>query len=213
MSTNHPKLLIREDGTFRLDDVRLSYPHLFKAWAGESSEEGKVQQKKFSASLLIPLTSHKNEIIAIRKQALILAREEFMPKGADANKWQFPADKLCIRNGNGTGKAEQEGHWFLKASELTRPATVGARNEPVAEEDGVFFAGCFVSVNFRLWAQNNKFGKRINANLLAVKFMRKGDPLAESGPRPDVSDVFGGMEEEDDGFGGDGLGGDDDGLS
>jgi hypothetical protein len=210
--SKHPKLIVRPDGTYRLDDVRLSYPHLFRPYAGKPKPgDAQQQQKKYKATLLIPLSSHKEEIIEIRRQAILLAREKLAPKGVDLSKWKPADDKLCIRNGSGTGQAEQEGHWILSASESTRPATLGAKNEPVAEEDGVLYAGCYVSVNFRLWAMNNDFGKRINANLLAVKFMRKGDPLATNGPRPDVSDVFSGMEsEEDDGLGGgDGLGGDD----
>ena len=48
----------------------------------------------------------------------------------------------------------------------------------IYEEDGVIYDGCYVTAIIGIWAQDNKFGKRINANLLGVQFKKDGDPLA-----------------------------------
>ena len=39
MSTNTTNLVFREDGCILIKNVRLSYPHLFKAWAKNPDKE------------------------------------------------------------------------------------------------------------------------------------------------------------------------------
>lgn len=203
-----PNLIQREDGTFRLDNVRISYPYIFSPDPGKPDKKtGKLPAPKYRADFLLPLASHKADIVAIRAAAIALSKESF--KGQVVS-----AERLCVRNVSQSGKPEQDGCWLLRASEKKRPAVVGKGNVPLAEEDGVLFPGCYVSLNFRLWAQDHDDGgKRINANLLAVRWMsnpKPGDVPIEAGGgvRPEVSDVFAGFEDEEGGGLDDGLGDD-----
>ena len=43
------------------------------------------------------------------------------------------------------------------------------------ESDDVVYGGCFVNVLIRPWKQDNKHGKKINANLRAVQFEKDGE--------------------------------------
>jgi len=47
-----------------------------------------------------------------------------------------------------------------------------------------------------LWAQNNQYGKRINAQLDGVQFVRDGDPFGDGAVGVDAFDVFG-VDDED----------------
>jgi hypothetical protein len=89
--------------------------------------------------------------------------------------------KLCLRDG--AEKDEIDGYGeeikFISASCSKRPPVVGRDLTPLAEEDGILYAGCYVNVSFRLWAQDNQFGKRVNAQLRAVQFVRDGDAFGE----------------------------------
>jgi hypothetical protein len=50
-----------------------------------------------------------------------------------------------------------------------------------------------------LWGQNNKFGKRVNAQLDGVQFNQDGEPFGDAGVSTNAFDVFG-DEDEDEGF-------------
>ena len=164
-----------EQGTIQIKDVRLSYPHLFKPWAQNDD-----QDKKYSARFLLPTATHGAEIKAIQQYLTKMMAEKF--------KARIPLDKLFMRDGNATGKPEDEGCWYISASDSIRPQVVGKRREPLTEEDDVVYGGCYVNVLIRPWAQDNKFGKRINANLVAVQFVRDGERFGAA--RPDVNDHF-----------------------
>jgi len=59
---------------------------------------------------------------------------------------------------------------------------------PVVEADGVIYSGCYVNAIIDLWAQDNQFGKRINATLLGVQFAYDGDAFASGGSGVSVDD-------------------------
>jgi len=47
------------------------------------------------------------------------------------------------------------------------------------EENGKPYAGCYVNMSIRLWAQDNQFGKRVNAQLRAVQFVKDGEAFGD----------------------------------
>jgi hypothetical protein len=69
---------------------------------------------------------------------------------------------------------------------------------PLAEEDNRIYAGCYVNAIFSLWAQNNQYGKRINAQLDGVQFAKDGEPFADGGVSVSEFDAFGDDMDEDD---------------
>lgn len=146
----------------KLTNVRLSFPHLFTP---HSMEEG--QEKKFSATFLLDNEKHKALINQIEKQIERMAIDAFKKK---------VSFKSCLRDGNDKIDLDgYEGCMFIPASRKTRPAVVDRDVNPVTEEDGVLYAGCYVNATIRLWVQDNKWGKRVNAELRAVQFVKDGE--------------------------------------
>lgn len=147
----------------KLDGVRLSFPHLFQP---HSMEEG--QEKKFSAVFLLDDEKHATLIAHIEKLIDRCALDQYKKK---------ISFKRCLRDG--AEKPEMDGYGegthFISAARKTRPAVVNRDRSPVTEEDGIIYAGCYVNASIRLWAQDNKWGKRVNAELRAVQFLRDGD--------------------------------------
>lgn len=186
-------MTIREDGCILLKGVRLSYPHLFKKWAGEDG-----QTPKYSGRFLVDKKTHEKEIEALREHIKAFMKEHGKGKKASPRKWFF-------RDGDHeeeTGGDEVKGQWYIAASENTRPNAINKDKSPVSEEDDILYAGCVVNVLIRPWFQNNKFGIRVNANLLAVQFVRDGERFSGVS-RPDVDEAF--DDESDDDDGDDGL--------
>ena len=102
-------------------------------------------------------------------------------------KWKalkLPDVRKCLRDGDLLGKEEYEGKFVLSASCKKRPVVVKAEDGslvPVTQDDGLIYSGCIANANVNLWAQDNKFGKRINCELLAVQWKGDGTPLGGGG--------------------------------
>lgn len=174
----------KDPGIITLPNVRLSFPHL---WTPHAMEEG--QEPKFSATFLFDNTEHS--VLLDKIDALIdrLALDEFKKK---------VGFKRCLRDGN--EKSELEGYGdgttFLTAANKARPGVVDRRLNPIAEADGIIYAGCYVNATVRLWVQNNNWGKRVNAQLRAVQFVKDG---ASFGAGPvDATQEFSALEDSDD---------------
>jgi hypothetical protein len=84
----------------------------------------------------------------------------------------------------------------LKASTKRRPLVITRDKTPIVESDNIVYAGCYVNAIVSLWAQNNQYGKRINAQLDAVQFVRDGEPFGDGGVSPNEFDAFGDDDEE-----------------
>lgn len=167
----------------KLSNVRLSFPNIFR----KATFEG--QETKFEATFLLSKTEHAALIKEI--QSAIAAKIKDDLKGA-----KLGPDKLCLKDGDNFDYAGYAGNWSLKASNKKRPLVIDRDRTPLAEEDNKLYAGCYVNAMIELWTQNNGFGKRINANLLGVQFLRDGEPFADGeSASADDFDAFG--DEED----------------
>jgi len=110
---------------------------------------------------------------------------------------KLPADKICLRDGDDVEYAGYAGHMSIKASSSKRPMVLDRDRSPLAEDDNRLYAGCHVNAIIELWAQNNQWGKRINANLLGVQFFKDGEPFSDGvTASADDFDAFDASEED-----------------
>lgn len=80
------------------------------------------------------------------------------------------------------------GMFSLGAASKARPLVIDRDKSPLTEKDGRPYAGCYVNGQIDIWAQDNAFGRRINASLMGVQFVKDGD--AFTGGRPADPDDF-----------------------
>ena len=166
----------------KLENVRLSFPSLFRK-ANFNGEE-----TKYEATLLINKDSQADLIKQLEKAIQEKLKTDL--KGA-----KLGADKICLRDGDGVDYDGYEGHMSLKAANSKRPLVIDKDKSPLTEDDNVIYGGCYVNAIIELWAQNNNWGKRINANLLGVQFVRDGESFGSAGESASVDD-FEELEEE-----------------
>ena len=156
--------------TIKLKNVRLSaYPALFQ----RPTFEGEMQAK-YGCKLLLDPDEHADQIEALKREITALVNDKL-----DGHR--LPSDKLCLRRGEDTGKAYQEGYWVLSVSTKNRPVVLDRRKNLVTDDDGVIYPGCRVNANVSLWAQKNKFGKRINGELEGVQHVGDDEPIEAGG--------------------------------
>ena len=111
-----------------------------------------------------------------------VATEKWGAKAVEVYTMLKAADKLCLHDGD--AKADKEGfkgNLYVSASNKLKPLVIDGLKQPLTADSGKPYSGCYVNAEIELWAQDNKFGKRINASLRGVQFVRDGQRLAGGG--------------------------------
>lgn len=173
-----------------ISEARLAFADaLFEAKGFTDPKTGKTSDPQHSVTLLIDRSNPQ-----VRQT--IEAEEERVAK----EKWgaKAPAILAEIRaNNRGAIKAGElkasydgfPGNDFVSANNKTRPTIVNRDGSQLAMSDGVIYSGCYALAHITLWAQDNAFGKRINANITGVQFLRDGDAFG-GGAAPSSTDDF-----------------------
>lgn len=159
----------------KLSNVRLAFPQLFEAKTVNGEGE-----PAFSASFII---DPKNPALSeLRKAIDTVGREKWNSKWDAIKKAMEAADKTALHDGDTKADyAGYEGNFFVSARNKTRPLVIDRDKSPLTAADGRPYAGCYVHASIELWAQDNAYGKRINASLRGVQFYKDGDAFAGGG--------------------------------
>ena len=176
---------------------------------------GKPGEPRCGCSLILDPKTQGVIIKAVRAKIVEVATEKWAAKAQDILKSLNAKGDLCLRNGD--TKAEFDGFdgmWYVAANNTARPIVVDKDKSQLTQADGRVYAGCYVNASLDIWAQDNQWGKRVNAKLLAIQFDRDGEAFSGgegySDDDFDASDKSdGGSAGGDDMFGGDSA---DDGL-
>lgn len=152
--------------------ARLSFPRLYTP---KSFTPG--QPPRFEATFLLdPSNAVHKQQLAVLKAAILKLIEA---------KWggQRPKDlKLCVDDGNTKEYDGYKDRIFIRSASKHRPVVADqGRNElrldAQGQEPRIPYAGGYVIGKITLWAQDNAFGRRINANLIAVQHVKDGSPF------------------------------------
>lgn len=159
----------------KLPRARLSFPSLF-----QTSVFGGEDTGKFEATFILDKVEHADQIKQLQGEILRMQKEEL--------KGKIPADKIALKDGDEMGRPEYEGKMTIKATTKRRPLVIDRDKSPIVEADNKIYAGCYVHGIISLWAQNNQYGKRINASLEGVMFAADGAPFGDGGATVDDFD-------------------------
>lgn len=168
----------------KMQNVRLSFPSVFQhgTFGGESTG-------KFEATFILDKVDHADLIASIKAQ---------IKKLMDESKIKVGSDKICLKDGDELGRPEMEGKYTIKASTKKRPLVINRDKSPITEDDNIIYAGCHVHGIVSLWAQNNNYGKRINAQLDGIQFFKDGEAFGDGGVSVSEFDDFASDSSSDD---------------
>src|SRR5574341_4705 len=163
------------DNWLWIRDVRIAYAQgIFEARAPKDGDKSKA---KYGAAFLF-LPTHP----CVKDIANFVIKAAQTRWGAKANEMLAmlkAGDKLPGHSGDAKAtSAGYAGNLFLNAGNAIRPLILDANKQPLAAADGKPYSGCYVNAFVEIWAQDNQHGKRINASLLGVQFVRDGERLA-----------------------------------
>lgn len=159
----------------KLINVRLAFPQLFEAKTVNGEGE-----PAFSASFLF--APNHPAVKEIEKAIEAVGAAKWGQKWPQVKKELTTKDRTALHDGD--TKAEYAGfpgNMFVSARNKMRPTVIDQDRSPLVQADGRPYAGCYVNAIVELWAQDNNFGKRINASLSGVQFYKDGDAFAGGG--------------------------------
>jgi hypothetical protein len=163
----------------KLTDVRLFFPKLFTPEAFKN-EEGK--EKNYQARFGILKDSPLMKIV----QAAIIAtaKAKWNDKAELVIKQLRAENKICVYDGDVKTTEGFAGNFVISANRKQkegRPLLLDRSRNVLAEDTGVLYSGCYVNAVVRFWAQDNGWGKRINASLHGVQFFKAGEAFSGGG--------------------------------
>jgi len=160
-----------------LERVRLAFPSLF-----EKDEFG-----KFGAAFLLEPDHAAIPKLKVAEDAV--AKEKWGAK-AEATMKEIKANGRDVVQ-DGDKKASYDGYAgnkFVNANSDSRPGVYDRNKQPLVAGDGKPYAGCYVDAIVEVWAQDNQWGKRINAQLTGVRFREDGDNFSAGAPPAEADD-------------------------
>lgn len=159
----------------KLTNVRLAFPSLFEAKAVNGEGE-----PRFSASFLLDPADPQVKTLNAAIDAV--AKEKWGAKTEAILKQLRATDKVALHDGDLKSQYDGfPGMLYVSAANKVRPLVIDADKSQLAPSDGRPYAGCYVNASIELWAQDNNYGKRVNASLRGVQFFRDGDAFAGGG--------------------------------
>ena len=201
-----PNAVRYSDGTILLKNVRLSYPWLFTAQ--ENKADDGTLTKSYSVTGLMPKETHEDakKMLVRAINALLLEHNKTKqnPKGS------IPSDKKFCRDGDpkdedDAGKPENAGMWVVATRESKKPILLDKFKDPATgkprrltdADKEKLYGGCWGNILIRPWFQDNKYGKRVNAGISVVQFVKNDTPFGTGRiSDDDVDDTFDAEGEE-----------------
>lgn len=181
----------------RLKNVRISFPALDKPEAFGDGEP--AYQAKF---IIVPDSPN---VKLIEDAMASVAKEQWKDKAASVLELLKEDKKLCFvkapyRNKKtGEAYAGFDGMYSLSARSKNQPTVFDKFNRPITDPRDIkslIYSGCFVHAKIDIWAQDNKWGRRINANIAGVMFAKDGE--AFGGSTPASADDFDDLKADED---------------
>lgn len=166
----------------RLKNVRIAFPSLARP---ESMGDG---TPAYAAKFIIdPEGEHAEEI---QKAINEVATEKWAAKAPKILKMLKDDKKMAYVEGEyrsrktGDVYAGFEGKHYLSARRAEGRPTIldrfGVEVKETADIERLIYSGCYVHAMIDIWAQDNKYGQRINASLQGVMFATDGDSFGGS---------------------------------
>ena len=185
-----------------LSNVRLSFPHLVEPQKRVSPETGK-ERLSYSGDFIMPADhpGFKQFMAKIGEMALMKWKEH-----ANQVMNLINADRKLRCYGDGNQKVNSKtfqpydgyaGNVYITAGRDNPPQIIQADGTPIDLSNSMayqaltrkMYGGCRVNVAIKPWLQENKHGRGIRADLVAVQFAGDDKPFGEGAV--DASSMFG----------------------
>jgi hypothetical protein len=189
------------NGIIFLSDVRLSFPHLVEPQKNINAETGK-ERISYNGEFIMP-ESHAGFAQFMQRYA-VLAQEKWK-EHANTVMSMILNDRKSRCFGQGSEKVNKKtflpydgyvGQVFISAGRDQMPQIIQADGSPIDPSNTMayqqltrkMYGGCRVNAAIKPWIQENKHGRAIRCDLVAVQFFKDDTAFGEG--VIDASGVF-----------------------
>ena len=157
-----------------MPDVRIAFASIFSP--SKMTDDQNATPRYSVTSLIEPGSATAKAIMAAVKE---VAAEKWGDKSKGILDGLVKKDRICYHTVEKTNKKGEiydgfAGMHFVTASCEVRPQVVDRNKSPLTQADGRPYGGCYCNIIVDIWAQDNKFGQRVNAKLGAIQFVKDG---------------------------------------
>jgi len=150
-----------------IKEARCSFPQLY------SKQLNDGQEFNPGITLVLEAKKHADKIAEVKAAINATINNNPKLKKAKENEKLGP-DRLCLRKATDDQTKYLEGNIILKAGNPRPPLVLFPDGKTTMHEDNnAIYSGCYVNAKIEIWGQDNNYGKRINAKLIAVQFVPK----------------------------------------
>ena len=180
----------------RLNNVRIAFPAL-----GKPQVFGEGEPAYGARFIIIPKSDNAK---LLTKTVAEVAATEWKDKSTGVLKKLGADRRVCYTESAYLTKEGEPydgfagNHYVQTRNAKGRPTIFnqyGEQIEDAAKIEALIYGGCFTHAMIDLWAQDNKWGQRINATLLGVMFAGEGASFGGGAP-PAAADDFAGLAAE-----------------
>jgi hypothetical protein len=188
-----------------LSNVRLSFPHLVEPQKQVNPETGK-ERISYNGDFIMP-ADHPGYTQFMARYAA-LAGEKWK-EHANTVMQMVHADRKSRCYGAGAERVNKKtfqpydgyvGMMYITAGRDTPPQIIQADGSPIDPANTMayqqltrkMYGGCRVNVAVRPWLQDNKHGRGVRCDLIAVQFYQDDTPFGEG--NVDASGMFGAVQ-------------------
>lgn len=169
-------------GVFVLKNVRLRYPKF-------DTPEQFNGEGEFAYSGSFILSPDHPQAQQIRDEITAVAKAEWPTDYASVVKAGFAKDLHCLHDGDNKAASDgYAGNLYVSVRNSGKQGKMPTLKPTLLDKDRSelpdqrkLYDGCLVNVKLDLWAQNNAFGKRINARVTGVQFAGDAPEFAAGG--------------------------------
>lgn len=180
-----------------LKNVRLAFSHPGLFVASNVNGEG---EPKFGCTLILP--PNHPQLAECEAAATAVATAKWGPKAPQMIEAMKAQDKWPIHNG--ASKSQYEGflgNKFISCRSKKQPLVIGRDKTVLTMQSPILYPGAMVIAKIDFWPQDNqKGGKRVNAQIQGVQFFADNDSFGGGGSvasTDDFADLGVGEEEFD----------------
>jgi len=146
-----------------IKEARCSFPRLYGAEVRDNNT--------FGPGIALVLERGKHDAVLTEIKAEMRAAIANEPK---LKKNPPTGDKLCLRTPDREELNYKEGNLMIKANSPRAPIVLFPDGRTImTEANNQIYSGCYVNAKIEIWGQANKFGRRVNAKLIAVQYVPK----------------------------------------
>lgn len=171
-----------------IKEARCSFPRLYSAEVKDGDTFGP------GITLVLERAKHAETLAEVK--ALMREARDSEPKLKNNPP---TGDKLCLKQPDRDELKYAEGNLILKANSPRAPIVLEPDGRTImTQATDKIYSGCYVNAKVEIWPQANKYGRRINAKLIAVQYVPKAaDSFDGSYISPDEAvKGFGSLDDE-----------------